>query len=521
MAAPPTPPTAQVDNVHNSLRQDSDYEDSPSFVFTVTNTEEEEGDDAAKRPQRCELENQSWETGLLDLHHSPPLTDALSDDCRSMAGKENEGASPTITTSPDFAAAATTSPVRNPFNFETKIISPGPVKPQLGQRRGHRYKHSSISTQHQIFQGPPSRPPLVLPASLPIPTFREAWKSMQKEQYHRVLWCLCHIGIAFFAFLSSQGSLAMTALSHLVLFDAASGLVTIGVDVLGNFEAWRRSSVRHPFGLERAEVLAGFAMSVFLLFGGFDLISHDAKHALESMGDHAPHHPHVERVGKGSVDFAALAAVLATLVSAYGMKNQARIARLLRVGYLAALPAVLRNPFHFLTLSFSGLLLLLPLLSMTVYSWVDRLVCLAIAGCMFVLGVRLTVAQGLMLLMSYSDYRGGAVSVSAAAKGQGEKENEKVDVVDSKGGVSAVMREIEGDSAVIRLDDAQFWQVHYGLGVASMKLCVSKSNSDDASLSKLRQRVSQLVQNRLGEGYGRGGGLRWDVTVEIITEDTS
>ena len=339
---------------------------------------------------------------------------------------------------------------------------------------------------------------------------------MQKDQHHRVLWCLCHIAIAFYVFISSHGSLAMTALSHLVFFDAVSGLVTVGVDVLGNFEVWKRSSVRHPFGLERAEVLAGFAMSVFLLFGGFDLVSHDAKHALESVGDRQPHHPHVERVGKGSVDFAALAAVLSTLVSAYGMKNQARIAKLLRVGYLAALPTMLRNPFHFLTLSFSGLLLLLPLMSLTVYTWMDNLVCLAIAGCMFILGVRLAVAQGLMLLMSYSDRRGSAATISAAAKGLGAKE--KVDTLGSQGGVSAVLKEIESDPAVVRVDESQFWQVHYGMGIANMKLCVVKSSWDDATLGKLRQRICQLVQSRLGEGYGRGGGLRWDVTVQMSTE---
>lgn len=340
---------------------------------------------------------------------------------------------------------------------------------------------------------------------------------MQKEQYHRFLWCVCHLGIALYVFISSQGSLAMTALSHLVFFDAASGLVAIGVDVLGNFEAWRRSSVRHPFGLERAEVLAGFAMSVFLLFGGFDLVSHVAKHMLEDMGDHHAHHPHSERVGKGNLDFAALASVLATIVSAYGMRNQARIAKLLRVGYLAALPSVLRNPFHFLTLTFSGLLLVIPLLNMSLYAWVDRLVCLAIAGCMFLLGVRLAIAQGLMLLMSYSDHRGGVVSIQAAAKGPGEKQN--AEVVDSKGGVSAVLNEIVSDPAVVRVEDAQFWQVHYGLGMANMKLSVARGNSDDASLTKVRQRVCQLIQNRLGEGYGKGGGLRWDVTVQLNSEN--
>lgn len=40
----------------------------------------------------------------------------------------------------------------------------------------------------------------------------------------------------------------MTALSHLVLFDALSAILCVCVDVLGNFEVWKRSSLRHPFG---------------------------------------------------------------------------------------------------------------------------------------------------------------------------------------------------------------------------------------------------------------------------------
>ena len=41
----------------------------------------------------------------------------------------------------------------------------------------------------------------------------------------------------------------MTALSHLILFDALGATLCVAVDVLGNFEVWKRPSIRHPFGL--------------------------------------------------------------------------------------------------------------------------------------------------------------------------------------------------------------------------------------------------------------------------------
>lgn len=413
-------------------------------------------------------------------------------------------------------SAAQESAPHNPFNFQTQVISTSPVKSvstcnsrskrvpatdwwwviqNIGQRRGHRYKHSSISTQHQIFQEPPPRPPPVLPASLPIPTLSEAWKSMYKDQRTRLYWSLCHLAVATFIFFRSEGSLSAMALSHLVFFDAGSAAVCVVVEVLGNFEVWRRSSIRHPFGLERAEVLAGFAMSIFLLFGGFDLVSHNLKHFLESLGSHEAHHEHVhERVSAGSIDLVAAAAILSTLISAYGLKNHSRIAKVMRVSYLASLPSILSNPFHFLTLLFSAIVAVLPLLSISLYTWLDRLICAAISVAMFGLGMRVAIAQGLMLLMSYGGSNGDS-------------------------GVSSVLKEIESESAITRVDEAQFWQVHYSLCMANLKVSVARG-CDEVTLSKLRSRISSLIQNRLGEGYGTGGSIRWEVTMQMTSSET-
>jgi Co/Zn/Cd efflux system component len=393
----------------------------------------------------------------------------------------------------------------NPFNFQTQVISTAPVKPNVGQRRGHKYKHSSISAQHQIFQEPPPRPPLALPRDLPVPTLKETWKSMSRDQRHRLYWCICHILVAVWLFLSAHGSLTMTALSHLVFFDVGSALICVAVEVLGNFEVWKRSSIRYPFGLERAEVLAGFAMSIFLIFGGFDLVSHNVKHVLEGHGSHDGHgshaghaHEHEEpRVAMGSLDIVSLAAIAATLISAYGLRNHARISRVMRVSYLASLPSILSNPFHLLTLSISALLVMLPLFSIHLHIMLDSVICALIAVAMFGLGTRLAIAQGLMLLMSY-----GGRAASSASSGKYKEF-----------GVSDVLREIETEPSIERVEEAQFWQVHYGLCMANLKVSVAKG-CDDATLSRLRHRVSNLIQNRLGEGYGRGGSLKWEVSLQ-------
>ncbi|KKA27411.1 hypothetical protein TD95_000470 [Thielaviopsis punctulata] len=397
-------------------------------------------------------------------------------------------------------AGPTSTGSGSPFNFQPQELSTGPVRANIGQRRGHRYKHSSVSAQHQIFQEPPQRPPPVLPASLPVPTFSEACDSMSREQRLRLVWCLCHVAVAVFIFFQSHGSLAMMALSHLVFFDAGSAAICVAVDVFGNFEVWKRSSVRHPFGLQRVEVLAGFAMSVVLLFGGFDLVSHGVKHYLSDGHAHDLNHDN-DHDHAADVVLACFSAISATLLSAYGLRNHARISRAMRVSYLSALPSLLSNPFHVLTFASSSLLLGLSFVGSNAahYALLDASICAAIAVAMFALGFRLAVAQGLMLLMSY----GGTATGLFLSDNQ----------------VPRIVREVEEEPEVTKVEDAQFWQVHYGLGLANLQLRVAKG-VDEVALSKLRVRVSNLVQNRLGEGYGQGSSLRWEVTVQT-TVDTS
>ena len=79
---------------------------------------------------------------------------------------------------------------------------------------------------------------------------------------------------------------------------------------------------------------------------------------------------------------------------------------------------------------------------------------------------RLAVAQGLMLLMSYSGRTG---SDSKGAKRDGS--------------LSAVVQEIESEPNIARVDEAQFWQVHYGLCMANLKISVVRAMSLCVSVS--------------------------------------
>ncbi|KAJ9649639.1 cation diffusion zinc membrane transporter Zrg17 [Coniosporium tulheliwenetii] len=413
---------------------------------------------------------------------------------------------------------------RNPFNFQTqqytlggkspaKSVCPSIIKssPTVASsyinhqhfpvpRCSHRPPpRPQIQTQQHLSPNLPRatpRPPLQLPASLPIPTFKEFRHSMTADQKYRALWCFGHLLVAGYVQASAHGSMAMTALSHLLFYDTIGAFVCVAVDVGGNFEVWKRSTIKHPFGLQRAEVLAGMAMAVTLLFMGLDLLSHGLQHSLENVGGHESHHPdsdtHHERISPGEVDIAALAAIVSTLVSALLLKNHARMGKVLRLAPIAALPSVLSNPSHFLTLSCSALLLLLPLLSVQSYVWLDRLLAFSIAACMVGLGWRLGWTLGKMLMMSYS-------SPSSSASG-----------------VEAVLAELRADPAVAELEEAKFWQVNYGLCQANLRVRCRGAGDEEAG--RLRERIASLVRNRLGGAYGGGLGVRWEVSTQLSLE---
>jgi divalent metal cation (Fe/Co/Zn/Cd) transporter len=401
-------------------------------------------------------------------------------------------------------------PATNPFNFTTQQYSAArsPAKTvsilcssttsrlthaqdiNVGKRRGHKYKHSSVS--HQIFVEPTPRAPLQLPASLPVPTRNEVQHSMTSNQKARLSWCICHFLIAVYVQWSASGSLAMTALSRLLFFDAIGAIACVLVETMGNFEVWKRSTVKHPFGLERLDVLVGFGLAVFIGFMGLDVLSHGIQHSLENLGSHVAHSPHAHRrISAGSIDVAALLAVLVTLISAVVLKNHARIGKVMRLDFIACLGTVLSNPSHLITLSCSTLMLLLPLLSIQAYHWFDAAMSFAIAISMMALGIRLGMSLSSILLMSYSAPAGSAT-------------------------VKEVISEIETDRCVSAVQDAKFWQVHYGLCMANLTLRCRAADYG-TELAKTRERISSLVRNRLGGGYG-SGGLKWEVSIQLILE---
>ncbi|EGV62018.1 hypothetical protein CANTEDRAFT_115480 [Yamadazyma tenuis ATCC 10573] len=217
--------------------------------------------------------------------------------------------SPTRSTSPSRSNKhfRSKSPVRTPssptkqyqpFNFKSQEMSMNnnlSVKP--AHRKGHKYKHSSVSMN--FFQEPtPSNIDneylSTITDSFPIPTLSESIASITKDQKIKLGWSAVHLMLSLLVFLSGHKiqQQELSTLAHLIFYDSLGSIVIILVEIMSNFDVWNNASLVYPFGLGRLEVLIGFALGASLVMVGFDLLSHICEEfiiVLLNMGEDSDH----------------------------------------------------------------------------------------------------------------------------------------------------------------------------------------------------------------------------------------
>lgn len=208
------------------------------------------------------------------------------------------------------------SPAPQPFKFNSMIMnnssenlsiksqipSSPQVLPKPSYRRGHRYKHSSVSmNMFQDNQRKASATKHNLPKKYEIPSFKEVRSMITSSQKGKLAICFIQALVVLIAYIAGfhYSNSCLSTLSHILFYDVISNLSSIIVQIMSNFEVWRNSSLKYPFGLGRIEVLFSFALSVSLLFVGLDLFSHIVEELLmQSLVSneedlHIEHHNHL------------------------------------------------------------------------------------------------------------------------------------------------------------------------------------------------------------------------------------
>ncbi|ODQ77864.1 hypothetical protein BABINDRAFT_53755 [Babjeviella inositovora NRRL Y-12698] len=342
------------------------------------------------------------------------------------------------------------SPVRQPFNFQSQMMmhnnssansltghtrtsSNTGLKP--AHRKGHRYKHSSVSMN--LFQEPKLRADINIPVTLPFPKLGEIRGSLSHEQSTQVAWGLWHVLLSALLYLINRhtGLPNFDTLSHLVFYDSVSIMAMIIVNVMGNFDCWNTSLIKYPFGLGRIQVLAGFALAIWLSFVGFDLSNHCVEaymaefvvgeghaHDTPSGGhSHHHHHAHPDMSGYDVVNgnrfvflFMLLLTIFTTIVSAKLIRSDSshkslanivsmsdlKVTKWDRQQLWARLSQKMNNPAHLLTLVLADLLLLTynPFYPCAIN---EKIMAFTIAILIIVLGIKLTHKLGLILILSF------------------------------------------------------------------------------------------------------------------------
>lgn len=358
-----------------------------------------------------------------------------------------------------------TSPVRRskspvkylPFNFQPQEVQNSLLQVKPAHRKGHKYKHSSVSMN--LFQETPIAvtQQLSIPNLYPIPNFKESLSSISSGQKLKLSWSLFHLAMSLVIFVVGfKFKLsAMSTLAHLIFYDSLGSVVIVFVDIMSNFEVWNNSSIAYPFGLGRLEVLAGFALSSSLIMVSFDLISHfleefiillvvvdtNEEHDGENHSSHHIHGEHGYHANWFVYEFTILLTILVTLISSNLILKDDKITEMIseekalktvpdggilgqpRQNAAIKSPAPIeektatlsrfiklwsRNPTHLLTLSYSIYLIVVPVLPTPESFVVDinEFTNLVIALLLCYIGCRLTKSLGGILLCSYpySDY---------------------------------------------------------------------------------------------------------------------
>ncbi|KAI1295005.1 Endoplasmic reticulum zinc transporter [Mortierella claussenii] len=307
-------------------------------------------------------------------------------------------------------------------------------------------------------------------------------------------WILIHSSIAVMTWLSGMrsGSLSIIGLSYMMLFDAFGVLNIFVSSVIHTDINMKRSTVKHPFGVQRFEILFGLFNAIFLLFIGMNMLKESLEHLMLEDDHHGgSDHGAVVRVPL----FWTIVALGATLISSLGYQNHKQYCLLTSsasqtssqatFGRSSAskIPLLIQNQFTMTSLAcVAGVILVALFPHMDA---LDKLVAIGQSIVMFYLGGPLTKVLGMILLQTTPPK-----ALESVEEG---------------------MRQLSATNpSILRLERAHVWSNTYGQLIGTLVVSVAKGADEQSILAIIHQRLQGFLDlDAQSEGTG-------ELTVQLV-----
>ncbi|KAI7821557.1 cation efflux family-domain-containing protein [Gamsiella multidivaricata] len=340
----------------------------------------------------------------------------------------------------------------------------------------HHHHHHPVSFQSQL------------------PSYGEIFTNLMPRQKTMFTWIMIHSTIAVMTWLSGMraGSLSIIGLAYMMLFDAFGVFNIFLSSVVHTDTKLKRATVKHPFGVQRFEILFGLFNGIFLLFIGMNMLKESLEHLMLEDDHHGGNdHGPVVRVPL----FWTVIALGATLVSSLGYQNHNQFCLLLNTSSLSStqaafarsnsskLSSLARNQFTLTSLACVVGVILVAMFPRI--DALDKVVAIGQSLVMFSLGGPLTKVLGMILLQT---------TPPKALEG-----------------VEEVVRQLSAaNPAIVRLERAHVWTNTYGQLIGTAVVSVDKGADEQGILASIHQRLQGFLDlDAQSEGTG-------ELTVQLV-----
>ncbi|KAF9964738.1 Endoplasmic reticulum zinc transporter [Mortierella alpina] len=322
-----------------------------------------------------------------------------------------------------------------------------------------------------------------------LPSYGEIFAGLMPQQKTMFTWILVHSLIAILTWLSGMraGSLSIIGLSYMTLFDAFGVLNTFISSVIHTDRNMKKSTVKHPFGIQRFAILFGLFNAIFLLFIGMNMLKESLEHLMLEDDHHGGDHGAVAQVPI----FWTLIALGAALISTLGYQNHKQYCLLLNhtspsnYGHSTSsdVATLFRNPFALTSLGCAVGALMVAMFPR--WDSLDKIVAIGQAIVMFWLGGPLTKVLGMILLQTAPP--------------------RALDALED------AIRQLSGTNlAIQRIERAHVWTNTVGQLIGTLIVSVTKGADDQAILASIHERLKGVLEMD-GEVDGTG-----ELTVQLV-----